>query len=773
MTATICDKCSKEVRQEKRGSLTQWIFDDSSCSCGKSDLKVAAERSDTNICPTCFNFRSSRRSGSMTQWIFRRFQCKCNPIAVSAQTSASKERLSHSSQKSEPQSQEKFDVAEVPFPTERYKPLSYIARSALSIVYKCFDRQLGRLVAIKTLSLSDSATLIQFQQEARATGLLKHPHIVEVLDFGISSGGSAYMVLEFVEATNLEERIQTGGPFSEEDALTLIAGVCLALDFAHKKGVYHRDLKPQNILLGNDGQPKLIDFGLALMLSPERNMSDTHGLSLAGTPSYMSPDQFNGRPYDTRSEIYSLGCVLFSCLTGRPPFQGTDALEIANQHATVEAPTLKEVFPNGTFSKTIEHVIHRCLEKDPDLRYATVSELARELQLELVENHTEERTESERSISQNSTEISSNQITTEIQNPQNFLTKNWKMLFLASIVLCLAAGSLTIYRKKETLEKVSPPPPRLAYDHTIALRSNDPAVSAFEQEMDHSFERYLSGDKKNTPYASLFGQGDNLRIPANASKADLILALDEYQKCIDLRKKSGTLQAPDEVMTQALISKYDCYLRLGQLDKLADLENEIINYASESSKLTEMGVTYFRQAASASGKQKNQLEAIRHLKSALILFEKIHNDDGTKNPGLELRIGTCYQTLDDWQNCKIWLERSLAHQEKLPVEREMLLPTLIRLGVALEKLQDYKTSNLRFRAAEKLALKKVDKVSLTYLGQLYYKWAITMRELGRLQEAENKLGKGLRFEKDERSRAALQYCLDRVRQEQRQQRPRD
>jgi len=225
--------------------------------------------------------------------------------------------------------------------------------------------------------------LIRFQQEARATGLLKHPNIVEVLDFGIGSGGSAYMVLEFVEATNLEDWLQTHGPFSEEEALALLSGVCRALDFAHTKGIYHRDLKPQNILINSNREPKLIDFGLALVLNTELNISDTHGLSLAGTPSYMSPDQFLGRPYDTRSETYSIGCVLFACLTGRPPFLGENALDIARQHAQTQAPLLQELLPNRQFSNRIQQVINRCLEKDPELRYSSVSELADDLRIEL------------------------------------------------------------------------------------------------------------------------------------------------------------------------------------------------------------------------------------------------------------------------------------------------------------------------------------------------------------------------------------------------------
>jgi serine/threonine protein kinase len=387
MAGIVCEKCSKELRPEKRGSLTQWIFDDTSCSCQKSVIKESTADHTSTICPQCFNFRPSRRSGSMTQWIFQRNQCKCGSETVrSAETSLKEDssEVPSNTLTPEPEPEEDFSGLEMPFSVARYKPLRFIARSANSVVYKCFDRQLGRLVAIKTLLFKKSTALIQFQQEARATGLLKHSNIVEVLDFGVVAGGdSAYMVLEYVEATNLEDWLQTRGPFSEAEAIALITGVCSALNFAHSKGIYHRDLKPQNILINSNREPKLIDFGLALMLSLEQNNCKTQGLSLVGTPSYMCPDQFLGLKYDARSEIYSLGCVLFACLTGVPPFLGDSPLELARQHAECPVPTLQEVNPDRQFSEKLEQVTRRCLEKSPERRYSSIGELANELQIEI------------------------------------------------------------------------------------------------------------------------------------------------------------------------------------------------------------------------------------------------------------------------------------------------------------------------------------------------------------------------------------------------------
>jgi hypothetical protein len=180
MAKVVCEKCSKEVRSDKRGTLTQWIFDESSCACNRPNLVKDSAITD-KICPECFNFKLSRRTGSMTQWIFLRQQCKCSSLSNVMFEPASENSSVARSSSLEPAPEEDFAVADLPFSTERYKPLRYIARNSASVVYKCFDRHLNRLVAIKTLSFPDSAVLIDFQKEARTTGRLNHPNIVEVL----------------------------------------------------------------------------------------------------------------------------------------------------------------------------------------------------------------------------------------------------------------------------------------------------------------------------------------------------------------------------------------------------------------------------------------------------------------------------------------------------------------------------------------------------------------------------------------------------------------
>jgi serine/threonine protein kinase len=777
MAGIVCEKCSKEVRPEKRGSLTQWIFDDTSCSCHRSVISEPSAATN-NICTKCFNFKSSRRSGSMTQWIFRRYQCKCaleaGPLNRIDETVSTERIYLGTSSNDEPAQEEEFADSDLPFLAERYKPLCYIARSAASIVYKCFDRQLGRLVAIKTLSFPDSAVSIQFQQEARATGLLKHPNIVEVLDFGIGSGGAAYMVLEFVEATNLEDWLQTRGPLTEEETLDLIAGVLRALDFAHRKGIYHRDLKPQNILIGKNWEPKLIDFGLALILSPELNSSDTRGLSLAGTPSYMSPDQFLGRPYDARSEIYSLGCVLFACLTGRAPYNGENALDLANQHAKANIPSLQEARPDRQFSERFEKIIHRCLEKDPKLRYPNVSALANDLQIELRESPdlTEDYHGQDvaHSPSLDGPPEKSAMQTTSVSAKNTLLP-----LISAALALALVAGSLALTSlsiKKENLadENQNTKSP----DYRASLRpistgtkGGDPIISTFEQKMDTTVERYLVGDRSNQEYPALFREAEQVQQRTNATVAELYSASEKYKACIALRKRKGAVNAPDEIMTRALVGIYGIDLKLSQFEQLAKLEKEIVYYAPDNTAPTISAYQCFRKAGAAYKKLKLFPESLRCFLAANELGKKIKTDESGQDVSLELSIGTTYLTLSELNNAKFWLERTRAHIEKLPPNRTLHVPVLIRLGSVYQQLKDYKTSNQRYHQAERLALNVNDETSQIYLGQVYFGWATTLHLEGRLDEAENKLEKALIVEHNNQSRQAIQSFLGNIRKERR------
>lgn len=274
------------------------------------------------------------------------------------------------------------------FPVQRYKPLQELGKGASGSVYLCRDRMLGEKVAVKTLRQLNGEQLIAFQSEARANSKLNHQAIITLLDFGPTPGGTPYMVLAYFKGVTLEEFLRKHGALPTNMFKQVFEQITSALTHAHSKGIFHRDLKPSNILIGRGEtnerittestatnlQVKLIDFGVARIKEDTAPTLSAQGTTIAGTPAYMPPDSVLGKSYDARSEVYSLGCVMFESLTGKTPFSGETALETMNLHAQAVAPTLSEA-GNHRYSDDLESIVSKCLSKDPDERFSSMQEL--------------------------------------------------------------------------------------------------------------------------------------------------------------------------------------------------------------------------------------------------------------------------------------------------------------------------------------------------------------------------------------------------------------
>lgn len=266
------------------------------------------------------------------------------------------------------------------FPSKRYEALSVIGQGAAGVVYLCRDRMLGgKKVAIKCLRAITADQLVSFQREAKATSLLTHPGVVAVLDFGSSENGAPYMVMEYVNGSSLEQVLNEKGAFNYRDAVPLFVKIAEALAYAHSKEIYHRDLKSSNILLVDAGEKtpdvRIIDFGVASVKQATQEPTIHQGRTIVGTPTYMSPDQAKNLPFDARSEIYALGCVMFETLTGRVPFVAETALEVIAMHAHEPPPAISSVRSDIQFPTRVETIIATCLAKDPDGRYQSMNAL--------------------------------------------------------------------------------------------------------------------------------------------------------------------------------------------------------------------------------------------------------------------------------------------------------------------------------------------------------------------------------------------------------------
>jgi serine/threonine-protein kinase len=259
----------------------------------------------------------------------------------------------------------------------RYEVTHLIARGGMAQVYRALDTRLGRHVAVKVLfpELSvDSTFVTRFRREAQAAASLSHPNIVAVYDWG-EDAGTYFIVMELVTGTSLATALRAEKTMPAVRAAQIAAQVANGLAYAHRHGVVHRDIKPGNVLITDDHQVKVTDFGIAQAVSTEEGL--TMAGSVMGTAAYFSPEQAEGALVDGRSDIYSLGVVLFEALAGRPPFVGDSPVAVASMHVRNAPPELRDL--NPAVPEAIAAVTMRALQKSPADRYQTAEEFRADL----------------------------------------------------------------------------------------------------------------------------------------------------------------------------------------------------------------------------------------------------------------------------------------------------------------------------------------------------------------------------------------------------------
>jgi serine/threonine protein kinase len=263
----------------------------------------------------------------------------------------------------------------------RYHLIEKLGRGVMAEVYKAQAPGLDRCVAVKVLHsfLAEQDFIGRFEREATAMAKLQHPNIVPVFDFGCE-GGLYYMVMEFIDGPTLKaelgKRSRMGQPFDPKEAIRILVAIGSAVDYIHGQGIVHRDLKPANIMFTSEGEPMLTDFGIAKIVGAKRY---TMTGAISGTPAYMSPEQGQGERGDERSDIYSLGVILYEMVTGRVPFQAKTPYTIIMKHIQDPPPLPRAVNPQ--LSESVERVILKALSKAPDDRYQTAGEMTRALQM--------------------------------------------------------------------------------------------------------------------------------------------------------------------------------------------------------------------------------------------------------------------------------------------------------------------------------------------------------------------------------------------------------
>ncbi len=257
-----------------------------------------------------------------------------------------------------------------------FEIIDEIGRGGMGVVYRARQVSLDREVALKVIQprdADDDVTAERFRREAHAMAQLQHPNIVDVIEVG-QQDGSHYFAMQYIDGPSLAEVINERGALLPEEAAQLAAQVAEALQHAHERGVIHRDIKPANILIAPDGRPVLTDFGIAKAMEAAYASGASLTQGVIGTPEYMSPEVIRGNPIDGRTDVYSLGVVLYHMITGQAPFSASTPFEVANKHLTAQADL--STIPVDHSEDWLRTIILRALVKEPAERFASAAELA-------------------------------------------------------------------------------------------------------------------------------------------------------------------------------------------------------------------------------------------------------------------------------------------------------------------------------------------------------------------------------------------------------------
>ncbi len=257
----------------------------------------------------------------------------------------------------------------------KYRVEGVLGQGGMGIVYKAVDPHIGRTVAIKTIKRSilgaePEKHLERFLREAQAAGRLQHPNVVMIYDYG-EHDGSPVIVMEYVEGRELRQYLDSGLRFGSEEAIEVIQQLLHGLEHAHQRHVIHRDLKPANVILLEDRFVKVADFGVAKINTSGSSITQQN--LVVGTPSYMSPEQFLGQPVDARSDLFSVGIILFELLTGTQPFVGDNVTQIMYQIVNAQPPAVSAVNPS-LVDAPFDRVVARVLQKNPADRFQSARE---------------------------------------------------------------------------------------------------------------------------------------------------------------------------------------------------------------------------------------------------------------------------------------------------------------------------------------------------------------------------------------------------------------
>jgi len=439
-----------------------------------------------------------------------------------------------------------------------YRLLERVGRGGMGTVYRAIQISLDREVALKLLSpelVKDKNFVAQFFREARAAGQLNHPHIVQVYDVG-QEGEDYYYSMEFVRGGSLEDRLRQEGKLAPPEALRIALEAATALEYAESRHIVHRDIKPDNLMLAEDGRVRVADLGLALSL---KSTADHKGQPILGTPHFISPEQALRRDVDIRSDIYSLGATLYRMLTGETLFKGATAEEIVKKAVREEPRPLREV--NPAVPERIATLVHRMVQKDPDARFASAKELRETLQRLL---HQPART---------------------------------KITIAAGVVAVIAIGvaiAVALQKPKETIR-------------TVVDRGSE------EEQRRRAFEAKSEADKRKTELDAVRAYLDIVeRTPERAAQKELLAGWLKAYDYLDIHERDrarGRIQSIDEAIQKEAAAR--AAAEAARVQRLEELRRSVVEPLGRSD-----WAAAFRAAAAIEPEKETDASAKGELAAA-------------------------------------------------------------------------------------------------------------------------------------------------------------
>lgn len=593
-----------------------------------------------------------------------------------------------------------------------YRIVSKLGEGGMGTVYVAEDTVLGRQVAIKSITVPSTPAQKQFRarflREARAASLLNHPHIATVYDYGETEDGQPYLVMELVNGESLSDLLQRGS-LSPARAVEIIKQVTEAIAEAHRHGIVHRDIKPSNVALNQRHEVKVLDFGLAKQIGPETNssqLSATQTLDgvIVGTPSYLSPEQALGEPIDKRSDLFSIGSLLYECLTGSPVFIGKSVGEIFAQVIRDNPSPPSQINPRITHE--LDRITLKALAKKPEERYQTAEALLEDL------NGIESKAASH--ISPLRTLV-----------PQLLTSK--RIAVLLGVALLLTLGALWLSTRRSPLHEPSAEATRLYRAGADALRNGSflKASSLFEQTVQADAQFPLAHARLAETWIELDYEGratsEMLRVTELAPNLSTLPPLDMlYVQAISAtlrRNYQGAIEDLEEVVRRAPESdKTAAYFDLGRACERARDTDRAIGVFEELARREPQSAAAFLRLGTLYGRKQDAEKALAAFNKAHSLYDSQRNDEGMAE--VFYQRGAYFSVVDKLSDARDQFQRGL-DLAMTSDNKPQQIKTLLQLsGVFYSTGESLRGEEYATRAIELARTEQMDNLTTTGLIEI-------------------------------------------------------